>query len=65
MLYKDMKCSPEEIQRRQEVCDRMNILYYRKQATDNEAKKKRIDRELVRIRRAEAPWMKEAAFFLY
>ena len=65
MTYKEMKCTADERIRRQEVCARINILYTRKQGTDDQAKRKRIDREIKRISRAEAPWMKEVAFFLY
>ena len=65
MTYKEMNCTEEERARRQEVCARINILYTRKQGTDDQAKRKRIDKAIKKISRTEAPWMKEVAFFLY
>lgn len=65
MTWAAMKCNPEETARRQEVCNRMNTLYNRRNHTDDKAKQKRIDRELSRIRANESFWLKEAAYFLY
>ena len=64
MTFQQMKCDPEEMARRIGVCERLNILWYKRQAAD-EQKVKRIDRRINEIRRQEAPWMKDVAFFLY
>ena len=65
MTWAQMKVSPAETARRQAVCTRLNVLWNKRNSTEDKAKRKRIDREIDRIRRAEAPWMKEAAYFLY
>lgn len=65
MTWAQMKVSPAETSRRQAVCTRLNVLWNKRNSTEDKAKRKRIDREIDRIRRAEAPWMKEAAYFLY
>ena len=65
MTFKAMGCDPAETARRQGVCVRLNILWHKRNSTDDTKKQKRIDREIDRIKREEAPWMKEAAYFLY
>ena len=65
MTFKDMKCDPVETARRQEVCARLNVLWFKRERTEDSKKRKSIDRRINLIKRQEAPWMKEAAFFLY
>lgn len=65
MTWAAMKASPSELIRRQAACDRMNILYAKRNRTDDPATQKRLDREIDRIRRAEAPWLKDVAYWLY
>ena len=65
VTFNSMGCDPAETARRQGVCVRLNILWHKRQNTDDTKKVKRIDREIDRIRRTEAAWMKEAAYFLY
>ena len=44
---------------------RMNKLWSKRNSTDDKATQKRLDREIDRIRRAEAPWLKDIAYWLY
>ena len=54
-----------ESERRMEVVVRMNILWDKLQKCDDNAKQKRIRKQIDTIRRQETSWLKEAAFFLY
>lgn len=65
MTWAQMKVDPGETSRRQAVVVRMNLLWNKRNKTDDKQKQKRIDRELSRIRADESSWLKEAAFFLY
>ena len=65
MTWAQMGVSPAETSRRQKVVDRMNLLWSKRNKTEDVKKQKRIDRELSRIRADESHWLKEAAFFLY
>ena len=65
MTWKQMNVSPAETERRQKVCVRLNLLWNKRNHTDDKATQKRIDREINRIRSDESYWMKEAAYFLY
>lgn len=65
MTWAQMGCSPEETTRRQDACMRMNKLWSKRNSTDDKATQKRLDREIDRIRRAEAPWLKDIAYWLY
>ena len=65
MTFKAMNCNPAETTRRKEVCARLNVLWFKREHTDDEAKRRRIDRNIAVILRQERPWMKDAAFFLY
>lgn len=65
MTYKEMKCTPAERSRRIEVCNRLNVLWNKRQRTDDKAKRKRIDRNISRIRATESGWLREAAYFMY
>ena len=64
MTFKQMGVDPEETARRQSVCERLNILWHKRQTAEPQ-KVKRIDRSIALILRAERPWMKDAAYFLY
>lgn len=65
MTFKEMGCTPAETARRQAVCTRLNVLAHKKAHTDDQAKRKRIDRTIAVILRQERPWMKDVAFYLY
>ena len=65
MTWAQMCVSPAETSRRQAVVVRMNLLWSRRNKTEDKQKQKRIDRELSRIRADESGWLKEAAYFLY
>lgn len=65
MTFKAMGCDPEETARRQGVCVRINLLYDRLTGCMDQAKRKRIEREMRQIKRDESGWLKEAAYFLY
>ena len=54
-----------EAERRMGVVVRMNILWDKRNACEDKAKQKRIDKQIDSIRRAETGWLKEAAWFLY
>ena len=65
MTWASMKVDPAETSRRQAVVVRMNLLWSKRNKTDDKGKQKRIDRELSRIRANESFWLKDAAYFLY
>jgi len=65
MMYKDMKCDPAETSRRVSVVVRLNLLWNKRNKTEDRQKVKRIDREINRIRAEESGWLREAAYFLY
>lgn len=65
MTFKQMGCDPAEQTRRQDVCSRLNVLCYKRDHTEDPAKRRRIDRSIDVILRHERPWMKDIAFFLY
>ena len=65
MTWAQMNVSPAETERRQAVCVRMNKLWHKRNSTDDKAAQKRLDRELDRMRRAEAPWLRHIAYWLY
>ena len=65
MTWAAMKVDPAETTRRQAVVVRMNLLWNKRNHTEDPHKRKRIDRELSRIRSDESHWLKEAAYFLY
>lgn len=65
MTWASMKVDPAETSRRQAVVVRMNLLWSKRNKTDDKGKQKRLDRELSRIRANESFWLKDAAYFLY
>ena len=65
MTWAQMKVDPAETSRRQAVVVRLNLLWSKRNKTEDRAKQKRIDREIARIRADESLWLKEAAYFLY
>ena len=65
MTWAQMKCDPAETSRRQSVVVRLNLLWHKRNTTEDTGKRKRIDREIARIRADESAWMKEAAYWLY
>ena len=65
MTWAQMKVDPAETSRRQSVVVRLNLLWSKRNKTDDKQKQKRIDREINRIRSDESHWLKEVAFFMY
>lgn len=65
MTFKAMGCTPEETARRQDVCARLNVLWGKREKCTDDKTRMRIDRKIDAIRRQEAPWMRDAAYFLY
>jgi peptide subunit release factor 1 (eRF1) len=65
MTWAAMKCDPAETSRRQTVCARLNKLWSKREHTEDKQTRKRLDREINRIRSDESHWLKEAAFWLY
>lgn len=65
MTWAQMGVSPAETTRRQTVVIRLNLLWSKRNKTDDVQKKKRLDREINRIRSDESYWLKEVAFFMY
>ena len=65
MTWAQMGVSPAETTRRQTVVVRLNLLWSKRNKTDDRQKQKRIDREINRIRSDESYWLKEVAFFMY
>lgn len=65
MTWAQMGVSPAETTRRQTVVVRLNLLWSKRNNTDDKQKQKRIDREINRIRSDESYWLKDVAFFLY
>ena len=57
--------STQEQERRMDAVNRMNILYGKMQKCEDDAKKKRINKQIKLIARQEQSWMKNVAFFLY
>lgn len=62
-VMKDVPAS--EQRRRMEVIMRMNILWDRMNACDDEAKRKALGKKINKLRRQETSWLKDAAYFLY
>lgn len=65
MTWASMKVDPAETSRRQAVVVRMNLLWSKRNKTEDPHKRKRLDMELSRIRANESHWLKDAAYFLY
>lgn len=67
MTYAQMakKTAPAEMERRMGVVTRMNVLWDKRNACEDKAKQKRIDKQIDSIRRAETSWLREVAWFLY
>lgn len=65
MTWVQMKCDPAETSRRQSVVVRLNLLWNKRNNTDDTKKQKRIDREIARIRAGESHWLKDSAYWLY
>lgn len=65
MTWAQMGVSPAETTRRQTVVVRLNLLWSKRNKTDDRQKQKRLDREINRIRSDESYWLKEVAFFMY
>ena len=67
MTYKEAckGCDPEETARRYAVCVRFNLLWDKLNACEDEKKRKKLKKDLTKLKRSEAPWLKDIAFFLY
>lgn len=57
--------STQEQERRMGIVERMNILWVKAQKCEDEAKVKRINKQIKLMARQEQSWMKNVAFFLY
>ena len=62
-LFKGLDSAESE--RRMGIIVRLNILWDKLQKCDDEAKQKRIRKQIDTIRRQETGWMKDIAWFLY
>ena len=65
MTFKEMGCDTAETERRIAVCTRLNVLAHKKAHMEDKTKAKSIDKRIAVILRAERPWLKEVAWFLY
>ena len=65
MTWAAMKVDPAETSRRQGVVVRLNLLWHKRNTTEDTGKRKRIDREISRIRANESSWLKPVAYWLY
>lgn len=65
MTWAAMKVDPAETARRQDVCARLNALDSKRNRATDESTRKRITRKMDVIRRQEAPWLKDIAYWLY
>lgn len=67
MTFKEAfkECDPAEAERRQAVCIRINILWDKLNACEDNAKRKQIEANLIKLKRQEAYWLKDIAYFAY
>ena len=65
MTWAQMNVSPAETTRRQTVCVRLNKLWFKREHTEDKQTRKRLDREINRIRADESHWLKPVAYWLY
>lgn len=65
MTWASMKVDPAELARRQDACTRLNKLWAKREHTDDQKTRKRLDRDINRIRANESFWLKDAAYWLY
>jgi hypothetical protein len=65
MTWAQMGATPAETSRRQAVVVRLNLLWSKRNRTEDPATQKRIDREINRIRADESHWLKNAAYWFY
>ena len=65
MTWAQMKVDPAELSRRQAVAVRINRIWDKRNAAPDEKTRRRFDRQIGVIRKQEAHWLKEAAWFLF
>ena len=65
MTWAQMKVDPAELSRRQAVAVRINRIWDKRNAAPDDKTRRRFDRQIGVIRKPEAGWLKEAAYFLY
>ena len=65
MTWAAMKVDPVETERRQKVAVRLNLIWDKMNRAPDEKTRRRYVRQIAAIRKQEASWMKEAAYFLY
>lgn len=64
MTWAQMGCDQAETLRRQQVAERLNKLWTKRERADAD-KKKSIEKRVRAILRAERWWLKEVCWFLY
>ena len=65
MTWAQMGVDPAETSRRQTVCVRLNKLWFKREHTEDKKTRKRLDREINRIRADESNWLKPVAYWMY
>ena len=65
MTWAQMKVDPEETSRRQAVAVRINLIWDKANRAPDENTRRRYLRQIGAIRKQEAHWLKEAAWFLF
>ena len=65
MTWAQMKVDKAETERRQGIAVKMNLIWDKMNRAPDEKTRRRYVRQLAAIRKQEAAWMKEAAYFLY
>lgn len=65
MTWAAMKVDRVETERRQKVAVKMNLIWDKMNRVPDEKTRRRYVRQLAAIRKQEASWLKEAAWFLF
>lgn len=65
MTWAQMKVDKAETERRQGIAVKMNLIWDKMNRAPDEKTRRRYSRQLAAIRKQEAAWMKDAAYFLY
>ena len=65
MTWAQMKVDPAELSRRQAVAGKINRIWAKRNAAPDEKTRRRFDRQIGVIRKQEAGWLKEAAWFMF
>ena len=65
MTWAQMKVDKAETERRQGIVVKMNLIWDKMNRAPDEKTRRRYSRQHAAIRKQEAAWMKDAAYFLY